>query len=145
MKVILLAAALIMPPAETYYSWMSPEIADEIMSEVATGNYHAYLDYNGDGELTVSDAVCVAKRYNDNCANGNTYGLTTEKLREIIAENFVDCISWEICSTNGKPCRMYDLTVNEVTDAEIYVEFAENSETFTLEIDPYKELVSWKG
>lgn len=143
-KGLIIAAALIAAPSENYYSWVSPEIADVIMAEVAEGNYHAYLDYDGNGKLEVADAVQVARRYKQNCDYGNSYTLTADGIRDIIAENYSDVIDWEICRVNGEVCREYMLTTTEVTEAEIRVETTSETSYIAVEVDPYMEIASVK-
>ena len=53
-------------PAKNYYSWISPEIADEIQELVISGEYREYLDFKGDGKLSMADVVGVRKRYQNN-------------------------------------------------------------------------------
>lgn len=80
-------------PAENYHSWISPEISDIIIDYVIKGEYHEHVDFNGDGELTIADAVGVRKRYEDNCTYGNEITVDNETVESIIAENYsVDCI-----------------------------------------------------
>ena len=142
---IIAAAAVIAAPAPNYNSWISPEISDTILQAVANNEYHEYLDYNGDGNLNTADAVCVALRYAENCTAGNEYTLCADTVRAIIAENYAeDAVSWEICAVNNEPCREYELTVSEITEAEIYVEFPESSEVFTLIVNPFEEVTVWK-
>ena len=50
---MLICGAAIMHPAANYYSAVSPATAAEIITECKAGNYHSFLDYNGDGEIYV--------------------------------------------------------------------------------------------
>ena len=129
-------------PSENYHSWVSPEISTEIQQLVLDGEYRSYLDYNGDGELNMADAVCVEKRYHDNITYGNEITLDRETIEEISLENYSDeAIYWEIDRVNGQLTRQYELTVSEITEAEIYFEFEEYSETITVELNPFEEIV----
>ena len=130
-------------PADNYYSWISPEIADEIQELVISGEYREYLDFNGDGKLSIADVVGVSKRYQDNCRYGNELTLDSETVDAIVVENYTDFpIYWEIDRVNGQLCRQYELTVSEVTSAEIYLEFEDFSETVKVEINPFTETIT---
>lgn len=130
-------------PADNYYSWISPEIADEIQELVISGEYREYLDFNGDGKLSMADVVGVRKRYQDNCRYGNELTLDSETVDAIVVENYSEApIYWEIDRVNGQLCRQYELTVSEVTSAEIYLEFEDFSETVKVEINPFTETIT---
>lgn len=130
-------------PAENYYSWISPEIADEIQELVISGEYREYLDFNGDGKLSMADVVGVRKRYQDNCRYGNELTLDSETVDAIVLENYSESpIYWEIDRVNGQLCRQYELTVSEVSSAEIYLEFEDFSETVKVEINPFTETIT---
>lgn len=141
-------------PAENYHSWISPEISDIIIDKVINEEYYEHLDFNGDGELTIADAVGVRKRYEDNCTYGNEITLDEEIITDIAWENFttermeredfVDNLMfyYEIDFVNKKPCRQYELTVSEITIANIYYEFADDTMgNVTVEINPFEETV----
>lgn len=130
-------------PAPNYYSWFSPEIADNVIQCVVNGEYHEHLDFNGDGQLTVADAVGILRRYSDNIEYGNELTVDTETVESIIEENYnVDCIYWEIDFVNGQPCRKYELTVDEITTANIYLEFEDDTmDNVEIEINPFEEIV----
>lgn len=130
-------------PADNYYSWISPEIADEIQELVISGEYREYLDFNGDGKLSMADVVGVRKRYQDNCKYGNELTLDSETVNAIVLENYTESpIYWEIDRVNGQLCRQYELTVSEVSSAEIYLEFEDFSETVKVEINPFTETIT---
>ena len=130
-------------PAPNYYSWFSPEIADNVIQCVVNGEYHKHLDFNGDGQLTVADAVGILRRYSDNIEYGNELTVDAETVESIIEENYsVDCIYWEIDFVNGQPCRKYELTVDEITTANIYLEFEDDTmDNVEIEINPFEEIV----
>ena len=132
-------------PAENYYSWISPEIADEIQELVINGEYREYLDFNGDGKLNMADVVGVRKRYQDNITFGNEITLDSDTVESIVLENYTEeFIYWEIDRINGVPCRQYEVTVNEITEAEIYMEFENHSDTIIVEINPFEETINVK-
>ena len=130
-------------PAPNYYSWFSPEIADNIIECVINGEYHSHLDFNGDGVLTVADAVGVARRYYENVTYGNKITVDSEVVQAIIEENYsVECVQWEIDFVNDEPCRMYELTVDEITTANIYAIFEDDTtDNIAIEINPFEEIV----
>lgn len=130
-------------PAPNYYSWFSPEIANNIIECVVNGEYHEHLDFNGDGVLSVADAVGVLRRYYDNIEYGNELTVDGDTVQSIIEENYsVECVQWEIDFVNGEPCRKYELTVNEITTANIYAIFEDDTtDNITIEINPFEEIV----
>lgn len=140
---ICLALSASLNPAPNYYSWFSPEIADRVIQYIANGEYHAHIDFNGDGELTITDVIGILRRYYDNIEYGNEFTLDSETVKSIITENYsVDCIYWEIDFVNNEPCRMYEITVNEITTANIYLEFADDTmDNVKVEINPFEEIV----
>ena len=122
---------------------LSPEIADTIQECVINGEYREYLDFNGDGKLSMADVVGVRKRYQDNCRYGNELTLDSETVDAIVAENYLEYpIYWEIDRVNEQLCRQYELTVSEVSSAEIYLEFEDFSETVKVEINPFTETIT---
>lgn len=130
-------------PAPNYYSWYSPEIADHIVNCIINEEYHEHLDFNGDGVLSVADAVGVLRRYYDNIEYGNELTVDSDTVQSIIEENYsVECVQWEIDFVNGEPCRKYELTVNEITTANIYLIFEDDTtDNVTIEINPFEEIV----
>lgn len=148
MKTISVFLALAMSsapaPADNYYSWFSPEIADNILTAIINDEYYTHLDFNGDNKLTIADAVGVLCRYNSNITYGNKLTVDKEVVESIITENYnIDCIYWEFDFVNNEPCRQYELTVDEITTANIYLEFADNTiDNVIIEINPFEEKVS---
>lgn len=130
-------------PAPNYYSWYSPEIADHIVDCIINEEYHEHLDFNGDGVLSVADAVGVLRRYYDNIEYGNELTVDGDTVQSIIEENYsVECVQWEIDFVNGEPCRKYELTVNEITTANIYLIFEDDTtDNIEIEINPFEEIV----
>lgn len=142
---LVMAATASPQPAPNYYASFAPEVAEEIQELVISGEYRAYLDFDGNGVLNIADVVSVKKRYQDNCKYGNEITLDRETVEAIAAENYLDdLIYYEIDRVNGRLCRQYELTASEITEAEIYLEFEEYSETVKVELNPYTEIVSVK-
>ena len=130
-------------PAPNYFAEISPQITAEIQELVIAEEYREYLDFNGDGELTIADAVGVEKRYSDNCTYGNSITVDSETVYSIAEENYPDeLIYWELDRINGELCREYNITVDDVTEAEIYLEFENYSDTVAVIIDPFTESVT---
>lgn len=148
-----LIAAIAKPiPAENYTSWISPAVADIVQQYVIDGKTYSYLDFNGDGALNIADVVGISKRYQDNCTYGNEITLDLDTVYDIGWENFSDnqdreqfieneLIYFEICRVNDVPCRQYELTVSEISEAEIYFEFEESAESVTVRLNPYEETI----
>lgn len=130
-------------PSGNYYASISPDIANEITELVVSGEYREYLDFNGDGKLSIADVVGVRKRHLDNCKYGNKLTLDSETVDSIVVENYSESpIYWEIYRVNGQLCRQHELTVSEVSSAEIYLEFEDFSETVKVEINPFTETIT---
>lgn len=126
-------------PADGYYSWVSPEVSDEIGFYLSCGISPLFLDYNGDGDLTVSDAVCVYRRYLDNVEFGNELTVDSETVSEIVAENYDSLpVSWYF---DVEGLQSESVTVCDVTDAVLHLEFDDGSEAdVLLQIDPFQEM-----
>ena len=130
-------------PKENYYASISPDIATEIQELVIDGEYREYLDFNGDGKLTIADVVGVSKRYQDNCKYGNEITLDRDVVDSIVSENYSEaCIYWEIDRVNGELTRQYELTADDIMTAEIYVEFESYSECVMVEVNPFTETIT---
>ena len=137
MTALLIAAA-------TYYAAISPEVSAEIKELAIKGEYREYLDYNGDGKLTIADAVGVERQYNYNVEHGNTVIFDREDVAEIIAENYAESpIQWEICAVNDEPCRLYDVEICEVTRLTVALDFAEYGDTLEIQVNPYTESLDY--
>lgn len=130
-------------PAPNYYSWISPEIADHITECVINGEYHEYLDFNGDGELNIADVVGVRKRYQDNVKYGNEITVDSEVVQAIFDENVMDVMYWEFDSVDNEITRQYEITADSIITADIYCELTDfSTEHITIEINPFEERVS---
>lgn len=130
-------------PAPNYYAEISPTVSAEIQQLVLDGQYREYLDFNGDGNLNIADVVGVEKRYQDNCSYGNEITLDSETVYAIAEENYTDdLLYWEIYRADRELTRQYELTAADIMTAEIYLEFEEYSESVTVEINPYTEIIT---
>lgn len=130
-------------PAENYYSWISPEIADTIQECVINAEYREYLDFNGDGELNMADVVGVRKRYQDNCKYGNTITFDSEVVESIVEENYSEAlIYWEVYRVGNNNCRQHEVSVSETTEIYLWVEFENYGETIKVIADPYTESIT---
>ena len=137
MTALLIAAA-------TFYAAISPEVSAEIQELTIRGEYREYLDYNGDGVLTIADAVGVERKYNYNVEHGNAVIFDREDVESIIAENYADSpIQWEISAVNDEPCRLYDVEICEVTRLTILLDFVEYGESLEIQVNPYTESIDY--
>ena len=129
-------------PANNYYSWFSPEIAANVCTYIENNEYHPHVDYNGDGILSMCDAVCIARRYQDNVTNGNTFTVDENTVNDIIEQNFLTpCIYWEFDMINGDICREYSITTDCTITADIYFEFEDLTDAhITIEVNPFQEI-----
>ena len=133
MTALLIAAA-------TYYAAISPEVSAEIQDCAIRGEYREHLDYNGDGALTIADAVGVERKYQYNIEHENTVIFDREDVQSIIAENYAESpIQWEICGIDDEPCRAYDVEICEVTRLTVALDFAEYGDTLEIQVNPYTE------
>lgn len=140
-----MAATASPQPAPNYYASFAPEVAEEMQELVISGEYRAYLDFDGNGVLNIADVVSVKKRYQDNRKHGNEITLDREAVEAIAAENYPDSlIYWEVDRVNGELCRQYELTASEIIEAEIYLEFESYCDTVKVELNPYTEVVRVK-
>lgn len=140
--ICVLAGCGIAAQSPNYYCHYSLEISHEIMTAAANDEYYIHLDYNGDNKLTCSDAVLVAKRYNDNLKNGNTIQFNSTIVNEIVSENYAEeLIYYEIYKVNSGNCRFYDIAITDISDISVYVEFENYSDTIEINIDPFQELI----
>ena len=130
-------------PSENYYASVSPEIATEIQELVINGEYREYLDFNGDGILSMADVVGVSKRYQDNITYGNEITLDRDVVLSIAEENYSDeLIYWEIDRINDELTRQYELTASEIMTVEIYLEFEYFAECVLVEVNPFTEIIT---
>lgn len=130
--------------SENYYSEISPEVSAEIQELVIAGEYREYLDFNGDGKLTIADSVGVERKYQYNVQNGNTVIFDREDVQSIVAENYADSpIQWEICGINDEPCRVYEVEISEVTRLTILLDFVEYGESLEIQVNPYTESIDY--
>lgn len=142
MSAILVASLL--TASSTYYSWYSPEIASHIMEDVVNGESHPYLDYDGDGTETILDAIGVLKRYHSNITNGNTITFDENEFADIMEENGIDAIYYEIDMTDQHACRCYSFTADKVMNIHIYYETENECSGFWVELNPFEERISVK-
>ena len=135
--------SLLTAASPLYNSWYSPEIADTIMQDAANHEYHAYLDYNGDGEENVVDAISVLKRYYSNIENGNTITFDSDKMDEIAEENGIDYIYYEIDFVDGVATREYEYTADKVERIHIYYETEDLMGCgFYVILNPFEETIT---
>ena len=130
--------------SENYYAEISPEVSAEIQQLVIAGEYREYLDFNGDGKLTIADSVGVERKYQYNVSNGNIVVFDREDAQEIIAENYADSpVEWEISSINDEPCTLYEVEISDITRLTILLDFVERGETLEIQVNPYTESLDY--
>lgn len=131
-------------PAPNYYSWYSEEIAEGIMEAVVADEYYPHLDFDGDGILSVIDAVAVRKRYMYNVLNGNIMGFGESDVMEIVEENFSpdeynEYFYYEIDFVNGSSCRAYEMYFSKPSYIHVYMEMNGKTADFSVLIRPDEE------
>ena len=130
-------------PANTYFASISPETAAEVQELVINGEYRQYLDFNGDNVLSIADVVGILKRYQDNTTHGNEITMDSETIQSIIAENYSsECIYYEVYRVNEQLTRQYTVTADEISTAELYIEFENFSDVVKVELNPYTETIT---
>lgn len=144
MTAILTAFALSATSAFGMADGYSPSSADAIMNAAINGEYHAFMDYNGDGVLSVMDAIGVLKKYHENSTNGNTLTYGESEVLAVVTENlnpseYSDFFYYEIDFVNGEPCRLYSYDYSEYTVLHVYCEVNDSVFQYTVGIDPITE------
>lgn len=131
-------------PSQNYCSWFAPEIARTTLEYVINGEYHPHVDYNGDGALTVADAISIERRYYENVTFGSEITIDYQTVEGIIEENYsIPCIYWEFDKVDNKITRQYEITTDHIITADIYFEFEDfSTDHIVIEINPFKEIAS---
>lgn len=144
MTAILTAFALSATSAFGMVNGYSPSTADTIMTATVNEEYHAFMDYNGDGVLSVMDAIGVLKKYHENSTSGNTLTYGESDVLAVVAENlnpseYSDFFYYEIDFVNGESCRLYSYDYSEYTVLHVYCEVNDSVFQYTVGIDPITE------
>lgn len=130
-------------PKENYYASISPEIADEIIECILCDEYRQHIDFNGDGKLSIADVVGVSKRYFDNCTYGNKITIDNKVVDSIVTENYSEApIYWEVYRVGDNNCRAYEVSVSEITEISLWIEFENYGETVNVIANPFTETVT---
>lgn len=144
MTAILTAFALSATSTFGMVNGYSLSTANTIMTATVNEEYHAFMDYDGDGVLSVMDAICVLKKYHENSTNGNTLTYGESDVLAVVEENlnpseYSDFFYYEIDFVNGEPCRLYSYDYSEYTVLHVYCEVNDNVFQYTVGIDPITE------
>lgn len=152
MKTTLILLVALTATPQPFLDAVSPETSQLIVDYLVSGKSYVWLDYNGDGEMNLADAVGVLHKYETNVRDGNELELDLDTIYDIGWENLSENLDredfienellyYEIERVNDKPCRQYDLTVTEKSEAVIYYEFEDFADTVTVSIDPITEVI----
>lgn len=144
MTAILTAFALSATSTFGMVNGYSLSTANTIMTATVNEEYHAFMDYDGDGVLSVMDAIGVLKKYHENSTNGNTLTYGESNVLAVVEENlnpseYSDFFYYEIDFVNGEPCRLYSYDYSEYTVLHVYCEVNDNVFQYTVGIDPITE------
>ena len=144
MTAILTAFALSATSTFGMVNGYSLSTANTIMTATVNEEYHAFMDYNGDGVLSVMDAIGVLKKYHENSTSGNTLTYGESDVLAVVEENlnpseYSDFFYYEIDFVNGEPCRLYSYDYSEYTVLHVYCEVNDNVFQYTVGIDPITE------
>jgi hypothetical protein len=123
---------------------VSPASASAVMETVAAGEYREYMDYNGDGELSVMDAIGIMREYDYNSTYGNTMAYGESDVWDVVTENlnpaeYGDYFYYEIDFIDGSACRKYEISTDCYTVAHVYCEVNDTTFQYTVGIDPITE------
>ena len=129
-------------PAQNFCAPTTLETAANILTAIADGEYLCELDYNGDGILTVSDAINELRRA-AYVLTGNEITVTADTINEIVDNEDSPCIYWEFDQIGDTFTRCYEIMTAETITADIYAEYEDDStKHFTIKINPQTETVS---
>ena len=103
------------------------------LDTLVSGEYAETYDVNGDGTLEMLDIVEMLQESNRTA----TAHIDENVIDEIMKENEIDCIYYEIDFVNSVPCRKYEVWGNEKDfKIHVYYETEENASGFWLVISP---------
>jgi hypothetical protein len=123
----ILSAMVFTTPA---YSKVDVENA---LDTLVNGEYAETYDVNLDGTLEMLDILEMLKESNKTA----TAHIDGNVIDEIMKENGIDCIYYEIDFVNSVPCRKYEIWGNENDfKIHVYYETEENASGFWLAISP---------
>ena len=107
--------------------------AENALDTLVNGEYAETYDVNLDGTLEMLDVLEMLKESNKTA----TAHIDGNVIDEIMKENGIDCIYYEIDFVNSVPCRKYEIYGNEKDfRIHIYYETEENASGFWLAISP---------
>ena len=133
-------------PAPNYYAPVNYEVAHHVKDYVLNDEYYEFLDFNGDGILSIADVVGIQRRYDDNVRYGNELTVDFDCIQAIFDENGIDCMYWEIDMIEQDVCREYEITVDRITVIDVYYETADfESGNIIVEVNPYEESIEVKN
>lgn len=146
---ILAALAGAPEPAPEFRAPISDETAAAIVDTITSDDEAApapALDFNGDGALTIADAVGIARRHYISTHEHTEITIDRETVAAIAAELYPDDIQtyfyYEIDFVDGSPCRKYELTSSDIVTIDIYFEFDEWQTSHRAEVNPYTETIT---
>ena len=106
---------------------------ENALDTLVNGEYSETYDVNHDGTLEMLDVVEMLQESNRTA----TAHIDGKVIDEIMKENEIDCIYYEIDFVNSIPCRKYEIWGNEKDfRIHIYYETEEISSGFWLAISP---------
>lgn len=147
-SILSMAVTLLNParpePAPNYYSWYSEDIASQVMEYAVNDEYYSHLDFDGDGVLSVMDAVAIRKRYICNVINKTPFHFGESDVMEIVKENYsADSYSeyfyYEIDFVDGSVCRAYEMDFENPAYIHVYLEMNDETKGFYVMISPAEE------
>jgi hypothetical protein len=147
MKEIFLILALLTnapQPAPNYCYPVGGESAEIMLNNIICGNYEAQQDFNGDQQLTIADYYSTKRRHYISMSEGTALTIDRDAVEAITTKFFPDeePIYYEFDFIGAQPCRQYEITVEEIATANLYLEFADECTNIKLSVNPYTETVT---
>ena len=142
--VILALLANTPTPSPNYNFPVGGESAEIMLNNIITEKYEETQDFNGDQQLTIADYYSTKRRHYISVHEGTALTIDRDAVEAITTEFFPDeePIYFEFDFIGSKPIRAYELTVEEIATANLYLEFADECTNIKLSLNPYTETVT---
>ena len=131
-------------PSPNYNFPVGGESAEIMLNNIICGTYEETQDFNGDQQLTIADYYSTRRRHYISMSEGTAITIDQDAVEAITTEFFPDeePIYFEFDFIGSKPCRQYEITVEEIATANLYLEFADECTNIKLSLNPYTETVT---
>lgn len=147
--IILAALAGAPEPAPDFRAPISTDTAAAMLDTITSSEEAApdpALDFNGDNVVNIADFCGISRRAYINTHEQTAVTVDAETVEAIAAELYPEDVQsyfyYEFDMINGKLCREYEATADEITTARIYFEFEDWSTSHRAEINPKTETIT---